>query len=148
MSFIPLIRVSESVGFKDGFIRSKRTGQFISVSSVFVKDRLAELPTECASIKDKEKGVGPTSIEHFVALLVSSEEILENRSFIFSFFLSSRVFIGSSDLLKLLLEKTIHCISNHKVITKVTWTNRTWSFCVRAQVCEWPAIYRGLCISS
>lgn len=84
-----------------------------------MQDQLAELPTECDSSRDKERDVGPTSIEHFVALLVSSEKILENRSFVFSFFLSSRVFVSSSDLLKLLLEKTIHCISNHRVITKV-----------------------------
>ena len=59
------------------------------------------------------------NVDHFVALLVSSDQILTNRPFIFSFFLSYRVFISGGDLLKLLFEKTVHFISNQKVIKKV-----------------------------
>lgn len=57
------------------------------------------------------------TIEHLVALIVSSNSIVNDRSFLFSFFLSSRVFISTNDLLFLLFEKSIHFLSNHKVVT-------------------------------
>lgn len=77
--------------------------------------RVKQKPTMASS--SKQKTSEPTSIEHLIALLISSKKLIADKSFIFSFFLSSRVFISSKDLLSLIFEKTIHYISNHDQLT-------------------------------
>ncbi|RMZ93018.1 ras-GEF domain-containing family member 1C-like isoform X1 [Brachionus plicatilis] len=60
----------------------------------------------------------PATFDHLTMLLMSSDLILFDKSFVFTFFLSSRVFTSPNDLLIKILEKTFYYMLHHKNLTQ------------------------------
>ncbi|CAF1015698.1 unnamed protein product [Brachionus calyciflorus] len=68
--------------------------------------------------KDIIDDENPATFDHLVVLLMSSDLILFDKSFVFSFFLSSRVFMSSDHLLIKLFEKTFYYMLHHKKLNE------------------------------
>jgi hypothetical protein len=56
------------------------------------------------------KPLKPSTIDELVVALVVSDELILNKSFVFSFFLSSRCFLNSDELLMSIFDKCINYI--------------------------------------